>query len=110
MERQHDFVSLFPQLQIQFKHIALHNMYNDDHGGCSNSQRGRYYRSGSQSDRGKAVEARRGAGRGTDIMRGIEPEAENLAKTAKEIETGNVAATETGSTRECGPASNTILS
>ena len=88
----------------------MQTLYHDDPGSFSNSQRGRYYGSGSQSDRGKAVETRRGAGRETDIMRETEPEAENLAKTAKEIEKGNVAATETGSTREWGPASNTILS
>ena len=47
----------------------------------------------------KAVEAKTGAGREEDVMRKREPETENLAETAKEIETGTVAATETGSTR-----------
>ena len=45
------------------------------------------------------TETRRGAGREEDVMRKREPATENLAETATEIETGTVAATETGSTR-----------
>jgi hypothetical protein len=44
------------------------------------------------------TETRRGVGREEDIMRKREPVTENLTETAKEIETGNVAATETNST------------
>ena len=57
------------------------------------------------------TDMRRGSGREEDIMRKREPETENLAETAKVIETGHVAATETNSThKRSGAASNSTLS
>ena len=46
------------------------------------------------------METRKGVGRETDTTREIETEAGSVTQTAQEIETGIVAATEKGSTRD----------
>ena len=52
------------------------------------------------------MQTRKCVGRDTDTEREIETEADSVAQTAQEIETGTVAATETESTRKRGdPAS-----
>jgi hypothetical protein len=59
----------------------------------------------------KAVEARKGDGRGTDATRERETETGSITQTAQEIETGIVVATGTESTRNRGgPASHLFMS